>query len=67
MGGWEFLDAYEAIEDEVLKRPDIYLISSSIDPRDVEKSQCFKSISGFYSKPLLTEQLLEIIEAATVE
>jgi len=67
MSGWEFLDCYEAIEGNLMKRPEIYLISSSIDPQDVEKAQYFNSVSAFYSKPLAPEQLLEIIEKAAVK
>lgn len=64
MNGWEFLDCYEALETQLLKRPEIYMISSSIDPHDVEKAQYFNSVSAFFSKPLAPEQLRVIIESA---
>lgn len=64
MSGWEFLERYEILERDMLKRPDIYLISSSIDPGDVEKARQFNSVSRFYSKPLLADQITEIMEKA---
>ena len=35
MNGWEFLESYEGIKSSLKKDPDIYLVSSSVDPNEV--------------------------------
>lgn len=49
MSGWQFLESYIELG---LSRSKIYLLTSSIDFRDKEKSQTFPVIEGFISKPL---------------
>ena len=49
MSGWQYLEAYIELK---LSHSKIYLLTSSIDFRDKEKSQTFPVIAGFISKPL---------------
>src|SRR6266702_4026755 len=45
--GWQFLDEYENFSEEVKMQINIYLLSSSIDKRDWEKSKKNKYVKGF--------------------
>ena len=60
MNGWDFLDALEPMN---LNKP-VVIVSSSRDRKDVEKSKQYKSVMGFYSKPLSFNNLREIIDSA---
>lgn len=62
MNGWEFIEAYEKLE--VAQQGEIILtmLSNSIDERDRMKANGFKTVQGYYSKPLSEEYLTEIIE-----
>jgi response regulator of citrate/malate metabolism len=60
MNGWDFLDVFEPMN---LEKP-VVIVSSSRDKKDVEKSKQYKSVKGFYSKPLSFDNLREIIDSA---
>ncbi|WP_230981504.1 response regulator [Echinicola salinicaeni] len=57
MKGWEFLDHLVDLGIYV----DVKMLSSSIDPRDEEKSKQYDMISGFLTKPLKKEILNDIL------
>jgi len=57
MDGWEFLEEYEKLPQHILDKCRVYMLTSSIDPRDIEKSKKYKSVKDFFSKPLSPEIL----------
>jgi CheY-like chemotaxis protein len=60
MDGWEFLEQFSArlVGDYVGTK--IILLSSSIDPSDIQKSKQFDMVVDFFPKPL-TKEILQII------
>lgn len=58
--GWQFLERYEDFNEEVKKQINIYLVSSSIDKRDWDKSKKNKYVKGFLVKPMYPETILSI-------
>ena len=58
--GWEFMEQYEKFSEEVKKQISIYILSSSVDPRDKDKAKANKYIKGFISKPLESETILSL-------
>ena len=60
--GWEFLEQYEKFSDEVKMQINIYILSSSVDQRDVNKANENKYVKGFISKPLDFETVISIAE-----
>jgi CheY-like chemotaxis protein len=59
MNGWDFLELFKNLKFP--KKILIYLLSSSIDKTDFEKSKTFQEVTGYLLKPLKNEQLIEII------
>ena len=57
MNGWEFLEQFKSLGMDISQQFRIYMISSSIDPRDINRAADHRLISGFFSKPLNTEHL----------
>lgn len=53
--GWKFL---EMIEEKNIKVP-VYMLTSSINPKDIEHALTFKSVQAFWKKPL-TNNTLEV-------
>jgi len=51
--GWDFLEAYSKFE----VRSPVYVLTSSINPRDVERSFGYKEVVKFLTKPLSEEML----------
>ena len=61
MNGWEFLDAFDNIGDNIKSGFKIYMFSSSIEIKDIERSKTRSIVSGYLMKPLLKEKIEEII------
>jgi CheY-like chemotaxis protein len=59
MNGWEFLGAYvkNGFQD-VFNSTQFIILSSTIDPQDVNKSKTYPMVIDFLSKPI-TKQMLE--------
>ena len=51
MDGWEFLDAFGTLPlaREAVR---VFILTSSIQPADMEKSTHYKEVKGYFSKPL---------------
>ncbi|CAM4392778.1 two-component system response regulator [Zobellia nedashkovskayae] len=64
MDGFQFLEAYKNIEANLTKKIPIYMVSSSVDPEDIEKAKSYTSVVDYLSKPLKSDKLKEIIENA---
>ena len=58
MNGWEFLEELEKLQLPV----NVYMLTSSIDPRDQEKAHSYNLVKDFISKPLREERLRMIVE-----
>jgi CheY-like chemotaxis protein len=61
MGGWEFLDIFskEKYYDS-FPNLKVIVLSSTIDPKDIEKSKSYTMVINFLSKPI-TKDLLKSI------
>jgi len=57
MNGWEFLEALQLTEHTADTLPEIYMLSSSLDPEDQAKARNSALVKGFISKPLEVEKL----------
>ena len=53
--GWQFLEALEKLPNK--ERFKIFIMSSSIDKIDIEKSKTFSTVIDFISKPINNEKL----------
>jgi CheY-like chemotaxis protein len=57
MNGWDFLEIYEQTDIGV----PVYILTSSINNMDRERSVGYSSVRGFLSKPLSAESVRAII------
>jgi CheY-like chemotaxis protein len=58
MDGFQFLDEFEKLNFEGKEDIDIIMLTSSVNPIDINKSKTYKSITDYHHKPL-TENYLE--------
>ena len=59
MDGWEFLDHFSKEEyTSAFKNTKIIVLSSTIDPNDIEKSKTYSMVLDFLSKPI-TKEIVE--------
>lgn len=52
MNGWQFLDALRPYASGISSRSMIFILTSSVDIVDIEKSRLYPYVSGFFNKPL---------------
>ena len=58
MGGWEFLDNFTKEEyNQFNQKTKVIVLSSTIDPNDIEKSKKYSMVIDFMSKPVTKEML----------
>lgn len=61
MDGWEFLKEYQELAPAFVKPNELYIVSSSISPHEMERSKSIPAVSEFIIKPLVKEKFLEIL------
>jgi CheY-like chemotaxis protein len=57
MDGWEFLEEYKKLPESSIAKCKSFIVSSSIDPADIERSKTYSVVSDFISKPLTVKKL----------
>lgn len=60
MNGWEFLEAYEALNENQLAKVVLVMLSTSLNPDDQNKANQNSNVNGFKSKPLTLEMIEEV-------
>lgn len=60
MDGWEFMEKFEAFPETIKNQFTVYIVSSSVDPRDKEKAEMNKHVKAFLSKPVTVEMVENI-------
>lgn len=56
MNGFEFLDAFHKLNKEIKKETQIYVLSSTLDPEELEHINKNDDVSGFLNKPFPIEE-----------
>ncbi|WP_298322913.1 response regulator [uncultured Dokdonia sp.] len=59
LDGWQFLDGIITIE--VIKKITIFIVTSSIDPRDKEKAKSYSNVKNFVVKPITQDKLNDLM------
>jgi CheY-like chemotaxis protein len=62
MSGFEFLEAYDKLPITLKKYCKVFIISSTIDENDIERSRLDKNLTAFQVKPI-TKEFLDSIPA----
>lgn len=64
MNGWEFLEDFIKIPNHNRDKVTVFIISSSVDPRDLERIKSYKVVNNFILKPISTDDLRSVLENA---
>ncbi|MFN3951368.1 MAG: response regulator [Thermaurantimonas sp.] len=62
MDGFEFLEKLIDMSCIEIKRPNVIMVTSSIDPMDINKSNENTLVKGFIGKPLKINQLRDVLK-----
>jgi two-component system, chemotaxis family, chemotaxis protein CheY len=60
--GWMFLDDYENLKRKFSKTINIYMVSSSIDSRDIERAKKNVNVTDYIVKPVTREKFLQLLK-----
>ncbi len=60
LNGWQFLEQFQTFKHKFSAPPVIYIVSSSIDPGDMNKAKTFPEVTGYLTKPLNVEMITDI-------
>ncbi len=61
MDGFQLI---EQLQDKLTPVSTVYMLSSSIDPKDRNMAMEFPAIKGFYSKPITVDQIVDLISVS---
>lgn len=62
MNGWEFLTKYSKLGIDQKAKVVIIMLSTSINPADMENAKRMSEITGFRTKPLTADMLKTILQ-----
>lgn len=61
LDGWDFLNAYRILPKSLKDKCKLYILSSSIDEKNINRVSTYPEICRYISKPL-TKEMMEIIK-----
>lgn len=61
MNGFEFLNAFDKLKNEVKKETRIFVLSSTLDPEEIDLINSNNYVTGFLNKPFQIEDFVTII------
>jgi CheY-like chemotaxis protein len=62
MNGWQFLDEYHKILEQFKKPIYIYMVSSSVDDCDIQRSKEYSGVTDYIVKPINKIKYQELID-----
>ncbi len=66
MGGWEFLDEFNTTHYKHVNTIKIVVLSSTVDPDDLEKANTYPMVLDFLPKPITTSMLEYVTSKVTI-
>jgi len=61
MDGWAFLDELQQMEERIIQKYKVIMLSSSVSAADVTRATAYKIVYGYLFKPLQMEMLRDIL------
>ncbi|WP_348674073.1 response regulator [uncultured Abyssibacter sp.] len=62
MNGWEFLEAYEQLDEELRQGVVIMMLTTSLNPEDSQTAETRASVKAFSNKPLGKKSLMDLLD-----
>jgi CheY-like chemotaxis protein len=63
MDGFQFMEEYVLLKPRIGKKIVIYMVTSSVDPVDIDRAKKISGISNYIVKPIKADKLSEIMAA----
>jgi CheY-like chemotaxis protein len=62
MDGWGFLENFLLLKPRIGKKIYIYIVSSSINPSDLERAQAISEVTDYVVKPITKDKFIALIK-----
>lgn len=62
MNGFEFLDAYQTLQEEERANVLVIMLTTSLNPDDEKHAKQYAAVSNFMNKPLSVETFKQLLE-----
>lgn len=63
LDGWQFLEEFKKLKDQLKKEITIYIISSSDNQMDLDKAEVFcDEVQNYYLKPISVDEIKSIFQ-----
>ncbi len=59
--GWAFLEEFHELKAKLNKEIKIYMVSSSIDPRDRNRAKTYPEVADYMEKPISMSKFSEVL------
>lgn len=67
MDGWDFIDEFSKLKPSLKKNVTIYMVSSSINPADINRAKELSDVAQYIVKPINVEQFEKIFKFFQIE
>jgi CheY-like chemotaxis protein len=64
MNGWEFLELYQKLDEDLRSKVMVVMLTTSENPDDRQRAVSYSYVSDFRSKPLTVDMLDEILNTS---
>ncbi|MCB0278486.1 MAG: response regulator [Calditrichaeota bacterium] len=61
VNGWEFIREYQKLDNDFHGETKIVVLTSSQNPKDIERAFSFNEVSDFRNKPITREMIQDIV------
>ena len=65
MDGWEFLEEFSKFNVDLMNQLQLYVVSSSINPADIQKAKSVDFVTDYITKPLHIDTINSIFNTET--
>lgn len=62
MDGWQFLEEFTKIRPTLQKEVTIYMVSSSVQQKDIDRAKQYSEITDYIIKPIKLDDLTKIMQ-----
>ena len=67
MNGFEFLEEYEKLEDQFKVSYVVFMLTSSLHAKDINRAKDFETLNGYCEKPMTEEMIQQILDKIMAE
>ena len=65
--GWKFLSLFRIVNEKHNYNPQIYILTSSVDHKDISRAKSIHEVNGYLIKPIKTNDLNDLLKKSELK